>query len=530
MPVAPAAGIKLSLVAIHPNKVGPQLYQLNNNTTASGRRTYSIRESDQEERASAGAGSDVGLRPSTEGSNCSTPAFGEGNVALLAATGKEAPKRRKPKNNIVKSNSSFVSRVILHDTLTKRLNERELSGLYAFANINRAFQWLDLSSDAKAEPLAKILFTKAHMLCHDLNSRTKDPTHLDLVLGSSAGDILWYEPMSQKYARINKNGAINNSAVSHIKWIPGSENLFLASHIDGTLVVYDKEKDDAPFFAEEVMHESNNVFIDDESTVVNVIKSVNSTNQKTNPVAFWSVSGHRINQFEFSPDCRHLAVVSEDGCLRVIDYLKERLLDVYPSYYGGFICVCWSPDGKYMLTGGQDDLVSIWSLNERQIVARCQGHRSWVTAVAFDPWRCDERNYRFGSVGEDCKLLLWDFSVGMLHRPKTTQIARQRGSISAQSISVQRQRTGSVTTLPRLRSDSNRLPNGEAETDEAVFHSVEPRSRTAQLPPVMTKTIDEHPLCWLGFEEDCIITSCQEGHIRTWDRPTEGINGSQTTL
>lgn len=72
-----------------------------------------------------------------------------------------------------------------------------------------------------------------------------------------------------------------------------------------------------------------------------------------------------------------------------------------------------------MLTGGQDDLVSIWSLNERQIVARCQGHRSWVTAVAFDPWRCDERNYRFGSVGEDCKLLLWDFSVGMLHRPKT---------------------------------------------------------------------------------------------------------------
>jgi catabolite repression protein CreC len=91
---------------------------------------------------------------------------------------------------------------------------------------------------------------------------------------------------------------------------------------------------------------------------------------------------------------------------------------MYTSYYGGFTCVCWSPDGKYVLTGGQDDLVSIWSLSERLIVARCQGHHSWVTAVAFDPWRCDERNYRFGSVGEDCRLLLWDFSVGMLHRPK----------------------------------------------------------------------------------------------------------------
>jgi hypothetical protein len=55
-------------------------------------------------------------------------------------------------------------------------------------------------------------------------------------------------------------------------------------------------------------------------------------------------------------------------------------------------------------------------------VARCQGHHSWVTAVCFDPWRCDDRNYRFGSVGEDCRLLLWDFSVGMLHRPKAVSV------------------------------------------------------------------------------------------------------------
>lgn len=93
-------------------------------------------------------------------------------------------------------------------------------------------------------------------------------------------------------------------------------------------------------------------------------------------------------------------------------------MDIYPSYYGGFICVCWSPDGKYIVTGGQDDLVSIWSLTERRLVARCPGHHSWVSYVAFDPWRCDDRNYRFGSVGEDRRLLLWDFNVGMLHRPK----------------------------------------------------------------------------------------------------------------
>lgn len=206
--------------------------------------------------------------------------------------------------------------------------------------------------------------------------------------------------------------------------------------MDGTLIVYDKERDDAAFVPEEntpLVSFSKGSNTNHRPLQVN--KSLKSRNQKSNPVASWKISNHRINDFAFSPDCRHLAVVTEDGYLQIIDYLNEqcvsslargpfltadtdRLIDIYPSYYGGFICVCWSPDGKYILTGGQDDLVSIWSLAERRLVARCPGHGSWVSCVAFDPWRCDDRNYRFGSVGEDRRLLLWDFNVGMLHRPK----------------------------------------------------------------------------------------------------------------
>jgi hypothetical protein len=81
----------------------------------------------------------------------SAPAFGEGNSMLSApATSKDAGKRRKPKNNIAKSNSSFISRCIVHENLTKRLQDRPADGYFAFANINRAFQWLDLSSPQKA--------------------------------------------------------------------------------------------------------------------------------------------------------------------------------------------------------------------------------------------------------------------------------------------------------------------------------------------------------------------------------------------
>lgn len=430
----PTAGTKLSLVALAPRQPSQsQLHRFGTRASTRSQVPPSIQESPHETNSQA---SDVG----SHGANgfaaspldgLRTPVFGEGNAALAPVAGKDSKdpsKRRKPKSNIVKSNSSFVSRVIPHEALTKRLQEHNVNGLYAFANINRAFQWLDLTSPTKEEHLTKILFTKAHALCHDINQITKGPNHLDIIIGFSTGDMIWYEPMSQKYARINKNGVINATAVSDIRWLPNSENLFLAAHMDGSLVVYDKEKEDAVFVPEEVTSPSDDGLSDGEKklkALLTIKKSVQSRNQKTNPVSYWQVSRSKVNAFEFSPDRRHLAVVSEDGSFRIMDFLREKLLHHYMSYYGGMMCVCWSPDGRYIVTGGQDDLVSIWSLEDSMLVARCQGHNSWVTAVQFDPWRCDERNYRIGSVGEDCRLLLWDFSVGMLHRPRAVSQKRR---------------------------------------------------------------------------------------------------------
>lgn len=53
--------------------------------------------------------------------------------------------------------------------------------------------------------LVKILFTKAHCLCHDVNLATKGASHLDVVMGFSTGEIIWLEPIAQRYTRLNKN-------------------------------------------------------------------------------------------------------------------------------------------------------------------------------------------------------------------------------------------------------------------------------------------------------------------------------------
>lgn len=110
--------------------------------------------------------------------------------------------------------------------------------------------------------------------------------------------------------------------------------------MDGSLVVYDKEKEDAPFEPEA---NSNGTYSNGDSeksssseearTKIHVDKSVNSPNQKFNPVSYWKLSNQRINAYAFSPDNQHLAVVSEDGTLRIIDYLREEYVDTPRSRF-----------------------------------------------------------------------------------------------------------------------------------------------------------------------------------------------------
>jgi WD40 repeat protein len=104
--------------------------------------------------------------------------------------------------------------------------------------------------------------------------------------------------------------------------MPGSENLFLAAHDDGTLVVYDKEKEDAAFVSDEAALPTSPA--DATQPRLQILKSVRSLTQRTNPVAYWKVCHQRINAIEFSPDGMHLAMVSGDGRLRIIDFHKEE--------------------------------------------------------------------------------------------------------------------------------------------------------------------------------------------------------------
>lgn len=140
-------------------------------------------------------------------------------------------------------------------------------------------------------------------------------------------------------------------------------------------------------------------------------------NSKQNPRSYWKVASKGLTSIAFCPDGVHFAVTSLDGTLKVLNYEKEMLLDVYKSYFAALQCCAWSPDGVYIAAGGQDDLISIFGFRGR-LMSRLQGHNSWVNSLAFDETECKDKIYRLVSGGEDNRICFWDFSIASLGRRK----------------------------------------------------------------------------------------------------------------
>ena len=220
---------------------------------------------------------------------------------------------------------------------------------------------------------------------------------------------------------------------------------------------------------------------------------------KYNPLSYWELTDTTASAFDFSHDGKLLAVTTMQGHLALLLWEKEILTDVFTSYYGGLECLAFSPDSRYLLCGGQDDMVSIFSIPERRLVGRGVGHHSWVTGLAFDPVISTDRAYRFGSVGDDGRLLLWELSSGTLVMPKAPL---QKGHDRAGSLTSNNNPAASTTSLVRT---------GSAVQGATIYHPVIPRRECPALAPIVGTKVDDDPLCQIHFREHEIVTTCKEG-------------------
>lgn len=268
-------------------------------------------------------------------------------------------------------------------------------------------------------------------------------------------------------------------------------------------------------------------------------------------VVQWNVCDCALNSVAFSNDGYQLACVSCDGVLRIFDVGSGTLRAGCRSYFGGYLSVAWSQDGRFVVCGGEDDLVEIFSIADKAIVAFGEGHASWVSDLCFlsvteqqteggdglDGHENDEddeeereggaqdedmaaersvrtRVYKFVSVGQDTQLALWEFEAPEFADPATPRHRRwiSTGGTNSTPMKI-------PTSLQELSLDDPGSAvlgaGGQTGMQSLIAESV-PRAHMEMIPSVAQQEAHNEPLSSVLKCKDGIITLCYGGILKLW--------------
>ncbi|GMH35558.1 hypothetical protein BSKO_03426 [Bryopsis sp. KO-2023] len=402
----------------------------------------------------------------------------------------------------------------------------EEEGWYVIMNVGEALH-ICLFDACEREAVRMVRFRRdTWPVCHCFAPAEDDA---DLLVGLSNGEVVLLSLRQQIQFDQSQASPLATYTGSHrpedevvctaVTWAASEDpTQFVATFSDGTLRIFDKGK-----------------------SISGADIKFNSGTRGVAPNDTIDLCCGCIHDASVSPDGTKLAVVSKDGLLRVFDSNSRQLLTGFQSYYGGLLCCAWSPDSKYVATGGEDDMVSIFSVKQGCVIAFGEGHDSWISQVAFDIGQentvenagttstFDDEGlrtsfYRVGSIGQDAKVALWDIEVDddLDAAEVLTPGGRSLSSGAAPLEMVADESIGGPFARHSLDSQQENGSDGAGVICPAIPH----RDMDIK-PPITIHKIHRDPGADIVFTEDFMFTCDCTGHLRCWWKP--GANAAQPT-
>ena len=122
---------------------------------------------------------------------------------------------------------------------------------------------------------------------------------------------------------------------------------------------------------------------------------------------------HHATSVSWSPDGKYIASGGTDGTVQVWNAFDGDPIYTYHGHFDSqtdwWLCVvetvAWSPDGKYIASGGRDKTVQVWNAFDGDRIYTYHGHTSTVDTVAWSP---DSKRLAFA----DSNVHMWDATKG----------------------------------------------------------------------------------------------------------------------
>ncbi|MEA3212788.1 MAG: telomerase protein component 1 [Chthoniobacter sp.] len=125
--------------------------------------------------------------------------------------------------------------------------------------------------------------------------------------------------------------------------------------------------------------------------------------------------GSDVRSVCYSPDGRRIISGAGDRTVRIWDADTGAELAVLRGHKGGVLSVSYSPNGRFIVSGGGDNLtgdhdttVRVWDADSGEQSAVLRGHEDWVWSVGCSP---DGR--RIVSGADDLTVRVWDAISGV---------------------------------------------------------------------------------------------------------------------